>query len=146
MVEIKELLSRDRAVSPVIGVILMVAITVILAATAGVFVVGFSEENETTPQTNFQYEFDKSDQEVVVRHGGGTTLNEENSDSITVKVIDNSPGTTPTKTGTFSVASGVSAGTTMTVENAEPGDEIEIYWTSPDGETRHKLSDHVVGS
>ena len=36
--------SQDRAVSPVIGVILMVAITVILAAVIGVFVLGLGDE------------------------------------------------------------------------------------------------------
>jgi flagellin-like protein len=37
----------DRAVSPVIGVILMVAITVILAAVIGTFVLGLGEDIET---------------------------------------------------------------------------------------------------
>lgn len=39
----------DRAVSPVIGVILMVAITVILAAVIGTFVLGLGENVETNP-------------------------------------------------------------------------------------------------
>ncbi|MCQ4334660.1 type IV pilin N-terminal domain-containing protein [Natronomonas sp. F2-12] len=39
----------DRAVSPVIGVILMVAITVILAAVIGTFVLGLGEEVESNP-------------------------------------------------------------------------------------------------
>ncbi|WP_238392211.1 type IV pilin [Halorussus amylolyticus] len=41
--KIKQLLSDDDAVSPVIGVILMVAITVILAAVIGTFVLGLGE-------------------------------------------------------------------------------------------------------
>jgi flagellin-like protein len=40
---------EDRAVSPVIGVILMVAITVILAAVIGTFVLGLGENVETNP-------------------------------------------------------------------------------------------------
>jgi flagellin-like protein len=40
---VKQLLSDDDAVSPVIGVILMVAITVILAAVIGTFVLGLGE-------------------------------------------------------------------------------------------------------
>jgi flagellin-like protein len=39
----------DRAVSPVIGVILMVAITVILAAVIGTFVLGLGENVESNP-------------------------------------------------------------------------------------------------
>lgn len=40
----------DRAVSPVIGVILMVAITVILASTAGAFLFGFGSSSEEDVQ------------------------------------------------------------------------------------------------
>lgn len=41
--QLKEKVSEKRAVSPVIGVILMVAITVILAAIIGTFVLGLGE-------------------------------------------------------------------------------------------------------
>lgn len=49
--ELKQFLQAadDRAVSPVIGVILMVAITVILAAVIGTFVLGIGENVETNP-------------------------------------------------------------------------------------------------
>ncbi|MDX1747991.1 MAG: type IV pilin N-terminal domain-containing protein, partial [Halobacteriales archaeon] len=40
---IKQLFTDDDAVSPVIGVILMVAITVILAAVIGAFVLGIGD-------------------------------------------------------------------------------------------------------
>ncbi|GAB7010020.1 type IV pilin [Halorubrum trueperi] len=46
--------SDDRAVSPVIGVILMVAITVILAAVIGTFVLGLGDQlGESAPQASF---------------------------------------------------------------------------------------------
>ena len=49
----------DRGVSPVIGVILMVAITVILAAVIASFVLGLGDQtNETAPNVNFNGEFD----------------------------------------------------------------------------------------
>ncbi|MEF8887928.1 MAG: type IV pilin N-terminal domain-containing protein, partial [Haloarculaceae archaeon] len=42
---------EDRGVSPVIGVILMVAITVILAAVIATFVLGLGEQvSQTSPQ------------------------------------------------------------------------------------------------
>lgn len=44
----------DRAVSPVIGVILMVAITVILAAVIGTFVLGLGDQiSDSAPQASF---------------------------------------------------------------------------------------------
>jgi flagellin-like protein len=42
-----------RAVSPVIGVVLMVAITVILAAVLGTFALGLSDGREPAPQASF---------------------------------------------------------------------------------------------
>lgn len=44
----------DEAVSPVIGVILMVAITVVLAAVVFVLVGGFSEKAEKAPHITFK--------------------------------------------------------------------------------------------
>jgi flagellin-like protein len=43
----------ERAVSPVIGVILMVAITVILAAFIGAFVLEIGDQSQTAPETSF---------------------------------------------------------------------------------------------
>ena len=51
----------DRGVSPVIGVILMVAITVILAAVIASFVLGLGDQtDETAPNVNFNGDFDEN--------------------------------------------------------------------------------------
>jgi len=51
--KLKNLFTNDRAVSPVIGVILMVAITVILAAVIGTFVIGLGDDlGNTTPSAS----------------------------------------------------------------------------------------------
>ncbi|MFT4892012.1 MAG: flagellin-like protein, partial [Halobacteriales archaeon] len=50
---VKELFTDDDAVSPVIGVILMVAITVILAAVIGAFVLNIGSSQDTAPSTPF---------------------------------------------------------------------------------------------
>ncbi|MEF8976197.1 MAG: type IV pilin N-terminal domain-containing protein, partial [Halapricum sp.] len=56
--QIRELFTDDDAVSPVIGVILMVAITVILAAVIATFVLGLGESvSNTAPQANFQTDY-----------------------------------------------------------------------------------------
>jgi flagellin-like protein len=80
--------TRDRAVSPVIGVILMVAITVILAAVIGAFVLEIGDQQETAPNTSFTveeqtryFELDggglfrqRNQTEVTFRHAGGSTI------------------------------------------------------------------------
>jgi len=72
---IKTLFKADdeRAVSPVIGVILMVAITVILAAVIGAFVLDLGSGQESTPQATLEATSDSSDS-ITITHEGGDTL------------------------------------------------------------------------
>jgi len=77
--QLKELLNDDDAVSPVIGVILMVAITVILAAVIATFVLGLGEQvSQTTPNANFGVDYENStdanteDSWGNVENGSGT--------------------------------------------------------------------------
>jgi len=64
---IKELFTDDDAVSPVIGVILMVAITVILAAVIASFVLGLGDSADNVqPNSSFDFEFDSSNTVVEV--------------------------------------------------------------------------------
>jgi flagellin-like protein len=70
----------DRAVSPVIGVILMVAITVILAAVIGTFVLGLGQDvSQTAPQASISMEA-VNDTAVDVYHEGGDTLENSTTD------------------------------------------------------------------
>jgi flagellin-like protein len=59
--------ASERAVSPVIGVILMVAITVILAAVIGAFVLQLNQNEDTAPQSSIN-----ADQERTVVWGVGS--------------------------------------------------------------------------
>jgi flagellin-like protein len=61
----------DRGVSPVIGVVMMVAITVILAAVVGTYVVGLGDSlTETAPQASFTVESATGDTVTIVKTGG----------------------------------------------------------------------------
>ena len=64
----------SRAVSPVIGVILMVAITVILAAVIGTFVLGLGDSVESAPQASFNFDYDDTNEKVTIRHRGGDNI------------------------------------------------------------------------
>ena len=69
----------DRAVSPVIGVILMVAITVILAAVIGVFVLGLADDLGDGP-TQATLSFDGDGSELTIAHDGGDSMDFEAGD------------------------------------------------------------------
>jgi len=82
--DLTELFTEDRAVSPVIGVILMVAITVILAAVIGAFVLGLGDSvSETAPNAQIDFEYDSpEDGDITLVHDGGDSFEEANVDLI----------------------------------------------------------------
>ncbi|MDG5776444.1 type IV pilin N-terminal domain-containing protein [Haloarculaceae archaeon H-GB2-1] len=79
--KLKELFTDDDAVSPVIGVILMVAITVILAAVIASFVLGVGQEaQQNTPKASFDFQYEEpgasndGDGYVKITHDGGDPI------------------------------------------------------------------------
>jgi flagellin-like protein len=90
-VDPKQYDERNRAVSPVIGVILMVAITVILAAVIGAFVLEIGDQQETAPNASFDTEQEsvflcrnpdyvtRNETTVTVAHAGGDVIDYRNA-------------------------------------------------------------------
>lgn len=120
----------ERAVSPVIGVILMVAITVILAAVIGAFVIGIGDDQQTVPTASF--DFDDDGDEVTITHSTG--------DSIPVDNIDVTVDGDEATTNSWSSSDDISAGDTFVVEDDDvsSGDlddepTIRVVWESDDG-------------
>jgi len=73
--KLRTLLHDDDAVSPVIGVILMVAITVILAAVIATFVLGLGDQvSNTAPQASFTFEYTDDENLLTITHDGGDAV------------------------------------------------------------------------
>ena len=68
---------KDDAVSPVIGVMLMLSITIIIAAVLMAFAGGMADTKPSTPSVDLSAEFVKSGEDIVLRlsHNGGDALN-----------------------------------------------------------------------
>lgn len=84
-----------RAVSPVIGVVLMVAIVVVLAATFGAFAMDFGNDPATRqPNIDFTFEFhddigDGDEDALDIIHDGGETVSvADGDDAMTVAAGD----------------------------------------------------------
>ncbi|MFC7098410.1 type IV pilin N-terminal domain-containing protein [Halobaculum marinum] len=130
--DVHELLADERAVSPVIGVILMVAITVILAAVVGSFVFGIGGQVQpSSPNANFQfdYEADGSTYNVTARHSGGDTISADE----TVQLA--------TPAGTENFTGDVSAGKTAMVSGVAPETTVRVIWVSANGEDSSVLAE-----
>jgi flagellin-like protein len=125
----------SRAVSPVIGVILMVAITVILAAVIGTFVLGLGDSVESAPQASFDFSYDTDTGNVDIRHRGG-----DNLDPANVEIrIDGSPAESSDYDGSeLSTFESFGAGDTVTISGAS-GQTIDIVFIDGD-------SQNVIGS
>ncbi|MFD1646042.1 type IV pilin [Haloarchaeobius litoreus] len=145
MMDLKQLFTDDNAVSPVIGVILMVAITVILAAVIGAFVLNIGGNQETAPQNQFDFEYSNNSDHVIVSHGGGGTLD--------ATQLDLSGAWTGSDCGVVEL-SGLGAGDVVVnnstgswgpcSHDASSGDTLEITWTSSSGDTSQIITDSTV--
>jgi flagellin-like protein len=143
----------SRAVSPVIGVILMVAITVILAAVIGTFVLGLGDQvQETAPQAQITIEeadlqagSNSGGDGVTFSHNGGDEFTEDNTDQLRVTVDGEELGTAESEDYPFT------AGSTITIDDADfssdgfssdlgsktAGDEVtvRVVWQGQDRST-----------
>ena len=117
--------SETRAVSPVIGVILMVAITVILAAVIGTFVLGLGDSlGDNQPMAQLSVDFDEvnsAPDTLTIEHNGGDRI-ESGTLNVIVTDIENdsevsgpvNPALSVGESVTGDLESGESSGTSAT--------------------------------
>ena len=131
---------NNKAVSPVIGVILMVAITVILAAIIGVVVLDFGGDiSESPPSSTFSMSV--SDNTATITHEGGETVD---GDSISI-LIDGDEAPSEDVEG-LEDGSSISSGNNFTVdvEDDDEGKELRIVWETSDGERSVTLFQQTI--
>jgi flagellin-like protein len=135
--KVKQLFTDDSAVSPVIGVILMVAITVILAAVIGSFVLnlGGSLGQSTAPQASFGFDYNTTSNNTTITHQTGDSIDAERLS--TAGLSGGSQNWT-----SVGVTGTVSAGTSAEFNNGGSwsGETIRVVWTSETGEDSATLS------
>jgi flagellin-like protein len=138
--QLRTLFEDDDAVSPVIGVILMVAITVILAAVIGTFVLGLGDTvSSTSPSASFEFEYDtgSSVPSACALSGASKTvdISHESGDKIPADqlTIDNgslSGNWYDCDDGAAST-NDISAGSTAVVD-VDSDDTVRILWENDD--------------
>jgi flagellin-like protein len=140
--DLKKFFQDDDAVSPVIGVILMVAITVILAAVIASFVLNLGGSQSATPTVSFEYDYDEGSPsgdfysgsgdggQLTITHSNGDTIS---NDRLTFVDEDGTEESSP-----FS-SSEVSSGTSVTYD-IDSDDTIRVVYTDDSGEDSATLS------
>lgn len=149
---VKDLLSEDDAVSPVIGVILMVAITVILAAVIASFVLGLGDQaQQTTPQASYTFDYDQgttpsgsegtdfegdlgSGNTLDITHDGGDTI-----DAARLSASDGSNDFGFDESGALGSGTSMSAGDSVTAE-IDNDDTVRIIFTGESGDSSSTIA------
>ena len=149
--KLKQLFEDDDAVSPVIGVILMVAITVILAAVIGTFVLGLGEQTATAPQASFSFDYNQSAPDHLnITHESGGAID---SDQLNITTGVSIYGTAEAGSGNASESrtwtglngdtqTDVTAGTSVTIipDGDSLSDQtVRIVWTDEAGSSSATL-------
>jgi len=165
--QIKTLLQDEDAVSPVIGVILMVAITVILAAVIGTFVLGLGGQVQSSaPNTNFEFSYSAANGDgfsdgstasadtdsFTVTHNGGQDVEASNLDIQVGDETQSDPSATGELVSSASSSSTLSTGSSFTVaEDAgssdstfAPNEDVRIIWNSPSGGSSNTIGSSTV--
>lgn len=152
-----------RGVSPVIGVVLLVAIVAILAGSIAFFVFGFADSPQPAPETRFEFEYDTNANAVTITHDGGETISSENTGRLLV-VVDSGAETdeqTWAEQGAGVAdldASDLTLGDQITVDDEtgsatgdrtlsltlERGDTVTVVWESPSGDRTTELDSDTV--
>jgi flagellin-like protein len=143
--EINNIFTDDEAVSPVIGVILMVAITVILAAVIGAFVLGIGGSQTQTPQASWEWEsttssaYSVGSNDVQCASGGSTyvKVTHQGGDEINADQLE-LDGTDCTSSDTE-----ITAGDALINNDASSG-TVTLVWKSPSSDDTSILSDYEV--
>jgi len=148
--DLKKLFHDDGAVSPVIGVILMVAITVILAAVIASFVLNLGGNQSASPTVSFEFEYEQdtsaaSGDFYSGGDGGQLTITHNSGDSVQagrLSVIDEAGDDDQDGQTAFSLSdadSQVSSGVSGTV-SVDADDTIRIVYTDNSGEDSTTLA------
>jgi len=134
--DLKQLLNDDDAVSPVIGVILMVAITVILAAVIATFVLGLGDSlSNSAPQATFSFDYDGSST-LTVTHDGGDKIPES---EIGLRGASTGSDEGPPIDWDGGANTDISAGGSYDYTGVDPGDTVRVIWESTDGDSTATL-------
>jgi flagellin-like protein len=136
--DIKQLIQDDDAVSPVIGVILMVAITVILAAVIGTFVLGLGDQvQDSAPQASFNFDYETGASNSELGGDGDLTVTHDGGDTILDSQLTATDGSNEDDVFGNS-GSEVSAGSSDTF-SIDSDDTVRIIWNADSGDSTATL-------
>lgn len=125
-------LSDDRAVSPVVGVALLIAIAVILATVIGVVVLGIGPGGANVPQAELIADYNTTGNTLTVTHNGGDPVPVDE-----VRFLDESGN--ELALSTVHSDDQLTTGQSVTVTSTDLAgigneEDIRVVWSAPDSD------------
>ena len=152
----------ERGISPVIGVIILVAITVLLAAVGGALFFGLVDSPQPAPETTLDVQADGTDT-VTLEVGAGDTITGQNTEKLVI-VVEGANGTarktwagedngvvdlsderiTAGQHVTIGDATGPDTGDLTVPFDLQAGDTLRVVWHAPDSDRTATLASERV--
>lgn len=137
--------SEDRALSPVIGVILLVGITVILVAVVGGLVTDFGSDVAVAPNVQMNAQLENGTDNVTLTHESGDDLNPEEmqyeiggNGQVDLREHSNAPE------GLIQAGDEVEINATDYDSELESGEEFRLIWVGENGGENEILVEEIV--
>jgi FlaG/FlaF family flagellin (archaellin) len=137
----------------------MVAITVILAAVIGTFVLGLGDQvQDSAPNANFNFDYGgdydtADDGYVVITHDGGQDVDADTVDiqfgSNTISPVDDTATDGITEEWDSTISTGATVNVTednTNLDDVAPNDDVRIVWNSPSGGSSQTIGESEVPS
>jgi len=137
---------NSEAVSPVVGVMLMLVVTIIIAAVVSAYAGGFSQGAVKTPQVTIGAEV-RDSSSILISHDGGDSLDPA---SITIKTYIPS-GTYKDMSYEVDLSKAINLETGDAVKGTysslviKPGDKIKINWADAFATSKYGIMAPGVG-
>lgn len=130
--QLKALLTDEDAVSPALGVALLIAITVILVAVVGAVVLGIGPNAGEAPNAQLEFEQNSNDSVSAVHKGGDKLVAAE----MDVKVDGSgSPA---------AIANDMTSGdSTVVATGMATGDTVRVIWESPNSDKTQLIGEYT---
>lgn len=128
----------DRAVSPVIGVVLMLTATVIIGGVVASFVTGMGSGLESAPQASFDFDYDGDDGNMTITHEGGESIAQ---DQLEVKV--NGSAVNDGNLTFEPEGESVSTGSEIEVDTVNNNSTVRLVWEGSDSDKTTQLGKWV---
>lgn len=142
----------DRAVSPIIATLILIAIVVVMGGAVATMLLGFGSGTTQTPHPKITFNYQKGASDaatgssgvVVVRDTGGAKLT--NSNTFQLNITDTSTGNTTTWSTPVKAGDQLKVGNTGSPITINSGDHISVVWEGANGKNTETLASFDVPS